>query len=98
MITLIRISDGKIKTMSERSFKALKGKVQGYRLKEKPLPEKKPFEKKAVAKEPDVVKNDQPTREQMFEYLSSKGVKTHPNIGDEKLRKRYELEIETDKS
>lgn len=100
MITLVRISDGKIKTMSERSYQVLKGKVAGYKLKEEVRPEKKIFQKKEEVKEvePEPTKEKEPTREEMMEYLKGVGLKPHPNIGDDKLKKRYELELETQKS
>ena len=103
MITLVRISDGKIKTMSERSYQVLKGKVAGYKLKEEVRPEKKIFQKKEEVKEvkevePEPIKEKEITREEMMEYLKGVGLKPHPNIGDDKLKKRYELELETQKS
>lgn len=101
MITLTK--NGKYKTIGRKSFKTLKGNLDGWKVVEaqEPLKERKIFTKPKQEEPKQEVKqetSDEPTREQMIDYLTEKGHKPHPKLGDEKLRKRYELEIETDQS
>ena len=95
MITLEK--NGVIKTMSARSFKLLGGNLDGWRV-HAPKPVKPVEQKTASGPVNKKVKSAEPTREDMLEYFKSKGVKVHHAIGDAKLKERYELEIETDKS
>jgi len=94
MIRLER--NGKIKLMNQATFDVLKGSLDGWKVVEK-TPVKVFEQKKPQATQPESEKKVEPveiTREDMLSYLSAKGIKCHPNIGDEKLKKRYDAEIE----
>lgn len=54
------------------------------------------FEKSIKALEEDVLDEVFPDRDKMIEELKAEGVKVHPNIGDEKLKARYEDFVKKD--
>lgn len=98
MITITK--NGRIKSISKRTYEILKGQLDGWEVVGTKTNERAAYEKprepvkQEPAKEPEA---EQPTREEMMAYLAEKGSKPHPSIGDEKLKQRYELEIQINK-
>jgi hypothetical protein len=98
--------NGKVKTVSDETYRLLKKNLQGWRLvaeEKKPFSEKtsneqhKALEQQAIQKDAEQPieqqKSNGPTREEMIKYLKDNGVSCNPRISDEKLTERYELEI-----
>jgi hypothetical protein len=88
MITLIR--NGQIRTMNQGTFDMLKGNLDGWIVMTGTVD--------SIEKKTPLVQTEQPqadiTREHMVEYLKEKGIKVHPMIGDDKLKHRYNAELE----
>ena len=80
---------GTVKEVSEAAWELMKqdGRSENYTvLTEKP---EKKVEQKPKIEFRDLSIPQEPTRQDMFEYLESVGMKQHPNIGDNKLKERY---------
>lgn len=89
--------------MSEKSYKTLAGNLDGWVLDRnakgltyprKPVDVKTEPVDVTVEQVKEIQTKSEPTREEMVEYLKERGIKVHWNIGDEKLKQRYESEIE----
>lgn len=82
--------DGKIRLVSDQTVKLLGENLDGWQV----VHEVKPvFKKKKALPEDEPNAVNEPTREEMIEYLKDKGVKVHYKTGDEKLKARYYEEL-----
>jgi hypothetical protein len=81
---MIKLKHGNVtRVMTERTYLALKHQLKGWVVvKDTPVATEKPI----VKQEPSL------TKDEMVEYLKSKGVKVHWNLSDEKIKERYDSE------
>lgn len=75
--------------MSRKSYNLLKGRLDGYVV----VANEKVY---ASAKKEGKTATPQPkelTRDEMVDFLKEKGINVHHNLGDAKLKERYEIEV-----
>lgn len=75
--------------MSRKSYSLLKGRLDGYVVvaNEKVYASTKKGEKTATPPAKEL------TRDEMVSFLKEKGINVHHNLGDAKLKERYEIEV-----
>jgi hypothetical protein len=79
---MITIRIGSItKRMTERDYAQMKHQLKGWQ-----LVNETPVQKKEPTPAPEL------TREEMIDYLKTKGIKVHWNLSDEKIKERYDSE------
>lgn len=95
MNVILRDRHGNIKVMSKRSWDLIKSTNKRWEIFEPEKTEKKVFNKpkvEEVESKTEEQPKKEPTREEMIAYLKDKGINVHWNLGDEKLKQRYESE------
>ena len=75
--------------MSKRSYNLLKGSLDGYVV----VANEKTYASTQEQKKPNTPPVKELTREEMVEFLKGKGINVHHNLGDAKLKERYEIEV-----
>jgi len=88
MITLKK--HGRTKLISKKTYSLLGGNLDGWVVARKADTAPVPSSVEAQVN----TENKPLTRDEMIGYLREKGVKVHWNLSDDKLKQRYESEIE----